>query len=90
MGNQQAAAAQPQGHAAGERVNAPTEADVLTAHGFRLLARADEARPAFRLGLVAAALFAFTEADYGHPETADELGAAMRGGGDGGGDHADQ
>ena len=85
MGNQQAAAAQPQGHAAGERVNAPTEADVLTAHGFRLLARADETRPAFRLGLVAAALFAFTEADYGYPETADELGA-----GDGGGDHADQ
>ena len=64
---------------------AVTEADVLTAHGFRLLARADEARPAFRLGLVAAALFAFTEADYGYPETADELGA-----GDGGGDHADQ
>ena len=63
---------------------AVTEADVLTAHGFRLLARADEARPAFRLGLVAAALFAFTEADYGHPETATELG------GDGGGDHADQ
>ena len=62
-----------------------TEADVLTAHGFRLLARADEARPAFRLGLVAAALFAFTEADYGYPETVDELGA-----GDGGGDHADQ
>lgn len=71
-------------------MNAPTEADVLTAHGFRLLARADEARPAYRLGLVAAALFAFTEADHGHPETADELGAAMRGGGDGGGDHADQ
>ena len=69
----------------GEAVN---EADVLTAHGFRLLARADEARPAFRLGLVAAALFAFTEADYGYPETADELGAAI--GGDGGGDHADQ
>ena len=89
MGNQQAAAAQPQGHAAGERVNAPTEADVLTAHGFRLLARADEARPAFRLGLVAAALFAFTEADYGYPDTADELGAVTRGG-DGGGDHADQ
>ena len=64
-------------------------AEVLTAHGFRLLARADEARPAFRLGLVAAALFAFTEADHGHPETAAELGAAMRGG-DGGGDHADQ
>ena len=71
-------------------MNAPTEADVLTAHGFRLLARADEARPAYQLGLVAAALFAFTEADHGHPETADELGAAMRGGGDGGGDHADQ
>ena len=66
-------------------MNAPTEADVLTAHGFRLLARSDEARPAFRLGLVAAALSAFTEADYGYPETADELGA-----GDGGGDHADQ
>ena len=71
-------------------MNVPTEAAVLTAHGFRLLARADEARPAYRLGLVAAALFAFTEADHGHPETADELGAAMRGGGDGGGDHADQ
>lgn len=70
-------------------MNAPTDADVLTAHGFRLLARADEARPAFRLGLVAAALFAFTEADYGYPETADDLGAAIAGGG-GGGDHADQ
>ena len=90
MGNQQAAAAQPQGHAAGERVNAPTEADVLTAHGFRLLARADEARPAYRLGLVAAALFAFTEADYGYPETADELGAAIWGGGDSGGNQTDQ
>ena len=67
----------------GEAVN--EAAEVLTAHGFRLLARSDEARPAFRLGLVAAALFAFTEADYGYPETADELGA-----GDGGGDHADQ
>ena len=85
MGNQQAAAAQPQGHAAGERVNAPTEADVLTAHGFRLLARADEARPAYRLGLVAAALFAFTEADHGHPETSAELG-----GGDTGGNQTDQ
>ena len=71
-------------------MNVPTEAAVLTAHGFRLLARADEARPAFRLGLVAAALFAFTEADYGHPETADELGAAMRGGGDSGGNQTDQ
>ena len=70
-------------------MNAPTEADVLTAHGFRLLARADEARPAFRLGLVAAALFAFTEADHGHPETADELGAAIRGG-DVGGNQTDQ
>ena len=61
-------------------MNAPTEADVLTAHGFRLLARADEARPAYRLGLVAAALFAFTEADYGHPETAAELGGGGTGG----------
>ena len=58
---------------------AVTEADVLTAHGFRILARADEARPAFRLGLVAAALFAFTEADYGYPDTADELGAGHAG-----------
>ena len=71
-------------------MNAPTEADVLTAHGFRMLARADEARPAYRLGLVAAALFAFTEADHGHPETADELGAAMRGGGGTGGNRTDQ
>ena len=63
-------------------------AEVLTAHGFRLLARADEARPAFRLGLVAAALFAFTEADYGHHETADELGAAIGGGT--GGNQTDQ
>ena len=70
-------------------MNAHTEADVLTAHGFRLLARADEARPAYRLGLVAAALFAFTEADHGHPETADELGAAIRGG-DVGGNQTDQ
>lgn len=66
-------------------MNAPTEADVLTAHGFRLLARADEARPAYQLGLVAAALFAFTEADHGHPETAAELG-----GGDSGGNQTDQ
>ena len=70
-------------------MNAHTEADVLTAHGFRLLARADEARPAYQLGLVAAALFAFTEADHGHPETADELGAAIRGG-DVGGNQTDQ
>ena len=70
-------------------MNAPTEADVLTAHGFRMLARADEARPAYRLGLVAAALFAFTEADHGHPETAAELGAAIRGG-DSGGNQTDQ
>ena len=70
-------------------MNAPTEADVLTAHGFRLLARADEARPAYRLGLVAAALFAFTEADHGHPETAAELGTAIRGG-DTGGNQTDQ
>ena len=65
-------------------------AEVLTAHGFRLLARADEARPAYRLGLVAAALFAFTEADHGHPEIADELGAAIQGGGDSGGNQTDQ
>ena len=65
-------------------MNAHTEADVLTAHGFRLLARADDARPAFRLGLVAAALFAFTEADYGHPEASAELGATVQGGGTGG------
>ena len=71
-------------------MNAPTETDVLTAHGFRLLARADDARPAFRLGLVAAALFAFTEADYGYPETADELGAAIQGGCGTGGNQTDQ
>ncbi len=71
-------------------MNAPTEADVLTAHGFRLLARADEARPAYQLGLVAAALFAFTEADHGHPETAAELGAAIRGGDGTGGNQTDQ
>ena len=70
-------------------MNAPTEADVLTAHGFRMLARADEARPAYRLGLVAAALFAFTEADHGHPEASAELGATIRGGGTGG-NQADQ
>ena len=71
-------------------MNAPTVADVLTAHGFRLLARADDARPAYRLGLVAAALFAFTEADYGHPEIADELGAAIQGGCGTGGNQTDQ
>ena len=70
-------------------VELPTEADVLTAHGFRLLARADEARPAFRLGLVAAALFAFTEADLGPPEASAVLGATIRGGGTGG-NQADQ
>ena len=59
------------------------EADVLTAYGFRLLARADEARPVYRPGLIAAALLAFTDAEHGHPETADELGAAIRGGGTG-------
>ena len=89
MGNQQAAAAQPQGHAAGERVNAPTEADVLTAHGFRLLARADEARPVYRPGLIAAALLAFTDAEHGHPATAADLDHAIRGG-DGRGDNPDR
>lgn len=88
MGNQQAAAAQPQGHAAGERVNAPTEADVLTAHGFRLLARADEARPVYRPGLIAAALLAFTDAEHGHPATAADIDHAIRGG-DGRGDNPD-
>lgn len=89
MGNQQAAAAQPQGHAAGERVNAPTEAAVLTAHGFRLLARADEARPVYRPGLIAAALLAFTDAEHGHPATAADLDHAIRGG-DGRGDNPDR
>ena len=89
MGNQQAAAAQPQGHAAGERVNAPTEADVLTAHGFRLLARADEARPVYRPGLIAAALLAFTDAEHGHPATAADIDHAIRGG-DGRGDNPDR
>lgn len=50
-------------------MNVPTEADVLTAHGFRLLARADEARPVYRPGLIAAALVAFTDAEHGHPTT---------------------
>ena len=70
-------------------MNAPTEADVLTAHGFRLLARADEARPAYQLGLVAAALFAFTDAEHGHPATAADIDHAIRGG-DGRGDNPDR
>ena len=51
----------------GEAVN--EAAEVLTAHGFRLLARADEARPVYRPGLIAAALVAFTDAEHGHPTT---------------------
>ena len=89
MGNQQAAAAQPQGHAAGERVNAPTEADVLTTLGFQLVARADEARPAQRKDLLVAALLVLTAAGHGHPDTATELDALMRGG-DARGNRADQ
>ena len=54
-------------------MNVPTEAAVLTAHGFRLLARADEARPVYRPGLIAAALLAFTDAERGHPATAADI-----------------
>ena len=48
-------------------MNAPTETDVLTACGFRLLARAETAHPTYRPGLIAAALVAFTDAEHGHP-----------------------
>ena len=68
---------------------AVTEADVLTAHGFRLLARADEARPVYRPGLIAAALLAFTDAEHGHPATAADIDHAIRGG-DGRGDNPDR
>lgn len=44
-----------------------TETDVLTACGFRLLARAETAHPTYRPGLIAAALVAFTDAEHGHP-----------------------
>ena len=54
-------------------MNVPTEAAVLTAHGFRLLARADEAGPVYRPGLIAAALLAFTDAEHGHPATAADI-----------------
>ena len=70
-------------------MNAPTEADVLTAHGFRLLARADEARPVYRPGLISAALLAFTDAEHGHPATAADIDHAIRGG-DGRGDNPDR
>ena len=50
-------------------MNAPTETDVLTACGFRLLARAETAHPTYRPGLIAAALVAFTDAEHGHPAT---------------------
>ena len=49
-------------------MNAPTETDVLTACGFRLLARAETAHPTYRPGLIAAALVAFTDAEHGHPD----------------------
>ena len=70
-------------------MNVPTEAAVLTAHGFRLLARADEARPVYRPGLIAAALLAFTDAEHRHPATAADIDHAIRGG-DGRGDHPDR
>ena len=70
----------------GEAVN--EAAEVLTAHGFRLLARADEARPVYRPGLIAAALLAFTDAEHGHPATAADIDHAIRGG-DGRGDNPD-
>ena len=71
----------------GEAVN--EAAEVLTAHGFRLLARADEARPVYRPGLIAAALLAFTDAEHGHPATAADIDHAIRGG-DGRGDNPDR
>ena len=70
-------------------MNVPTEADVLTAHGFRILARADEARPVYRPGLIAAALLAFTDAEHGHPATAADIDHVIRGG-DGRGDNPDR
>ena len=70
-------------------MNVPTEAAVLTAHGFRLLARADEARPVYRPGLIAAALLAFTDAEHGYPATAADIDHAIRGGG-GRGDNPDR
>ena len=45
-------------------MNAPTETDVLTACGFRLLARAETAHPTYRPGLIAAALVVFTDAEH--------------------------
>lgn len=44
-----------------------SEADVLTAYGFRLLARAESARYPYRRGLLAAALVAFTDAAHSRP-----------------------
>ena len=70
-------------------VNAPTEADVLTTLGFQLVARADEARPAQRKDLLVAALLVLTAAGHGHPDTATELDALMRGG-DARGNQTDQ
>ena len=39
-----------------------SEADVLTAYGFRLIARAETAAHPYRRGILAAALVAFTDA----------------------------
>ena len=54
-------------------MNAPTETDVLTACGFRLLARAETAHPTYRPGLIAAAIVAFTDAEHGHPATSADV-----------------
>lgn len=70
-------------------MNAPTEADVLTTLGFQLVARADEARPAQRKDLLVAAILVLTAAGHGHPDTATELDALMRGG-DARGNQTDQ
>ena len=70
-------------------MNAPTETDVLTACGFRLLARAETEHPTYRPGLIAAALLAFTDAEHGHPATAADIDHAIRGGG-GRGDNPDR
>ena len=70
-------------------MNAPTETDVLTACGFRLLARAETAHPTYRPGLIAAALVAFTDAEHGHPAISVDVDHAIRGGG-GRGDNPDR
>ena len=54
-------------------MNAHTEADVLTAFGFRLIARAEHAAGPYRRGLLAAALVAFTDAAEYPATTTDRL-----------------